>query len=189
MKIILGSSSKYRRELLEKNGYKVEVMAPDINEKVIRSHDYYELPLLVARAKADALLSKISEPSILITADVVVVCNGSLYEKPNDEKEAKAFLEIYGGGAPAEIAAALVVTNTANGKQAEGVDMTSVHFNFIPPAAIEDFIKNGDPFTKAGGFGIQSPILQPYIKEIKGTRESIMGMPLHLLEKLIKEVK
>ena len=189
MKIILGSSSKYRKELLETNGYEVEVMAPNIDEEAIRSDNYYELPLLLARAKANALLPKVSQSAILITADVVVVCDGNLYEKPKDAKETKAFLEVYSGGAPAEIAAALVVINTANGKQAEGVDMTSVHFNVIPSKAIENFIQQGDPFTKAGGFGIQSPILQPYIKEIKGTRESIMGMPIHLLEKLIKEVQ
>ena len=189
MKLILGSSSKYRRELLQENGYEVEVMFPNINEEAIRSDNYYELPLLLARPKATALLSKISEPSIVVTADVVVVCDGALYEKPRDVEEARRFLKVYSGGAPAEVAAALVVTNTANGKQAEGVDMTSVHFNVIPPKAIEDFIKEGDPFSKAGGFGIQSPILQPYIKEIKGTRESIMGMPIHLLEKLIKDVE
>jgi septum formation protein len=180
MKIILGSSSKYRKALLQEHGYEVEVISPDINEEAIRSDNYYELPLLLARAKATALLPKVSTSSIMVTADVVVICRGDLYEKPKNAKEARSFLETYSGGPPAEVIAALVVNNTANGKQAEGVDMTSVHFNFIPLKAIDSFIKEGDPFTKAGGFGIQSPILQPYIKEIRGSRESIMGMPMQL---------
>lgn len=188
MKIILGSSSKYRRELLEKNGYDVEVMAPDINEKAIRSNDYYQLPLLVARAKSNALLSKISEPSIVITADIIVVCDGALYEKPQNKKEAVSFLKKYGSGHPAETVGALVVTNTENNKKAEGIDIAKVYFNFMPPAVIEDFINSGDPYSKAGGFAIQSPILQPYINRIEGATDSIMGMPLTLLERLLKEV-
>ncbi len=189
MKIILGSSSKYRRAVLEGKGYQFETMSPDIDEKAIRTQEYYQLPLLLARAKGEALIPRVSEHALVITADQVVVCNGDLHEKPSDEAEAKLFLEKYGKGYPAETVSALVVTNTENGKQAEGVDIAKTYYNFIPQAAIEDFVKNGDPYSKAGGFAIQSPILQPYQNRIEGTEDSIMGMPLELLEKLIKEVQ
>src|SRR3989344_872465 len=106
MKIILGSSSKYRKELLENAGYQLQVMVPDIDEKAIRTDDFNQLPLLVARAKLDALIPKIAEPSIAITADVIVVCAGSVYEKPKDEQEARFFLKSYSDGNPAEVIAA-----------------------------------------------------------------------------------
>lgn len=189
MKIILGSSSKYRKQLLEEKGYRIEVMVPDIDEKAIRTDDYYKLPLLVARAKMDALISKVIEPAIVITADVVVVCSSALYEKPKDIEEARLFLKKYSEGHPAEVISALVVTNTENKKRVEGVDVAKVFFNAMPQAVIEDFIKNGDPYSKAGGFGIQLPMLQPYVNRIEGTRECVMGMPTDLLEKLIKEVE
>ena len=188
MKIILGSSSKYRKELLENAGYQLQVMVPDIDEKAIRTDDFNQLPLLVARAKLDALIPKIAEPSIAITADVIVVCAGSVYEKPKDEQEARFFLKSYSDGNPAEVIAALVVINTKNNKRAEGIDIAKVYFNVLPPTVIDEFIKNGDPFSKAGGFGIQIPILKPYVSKIEGTRECVMGMPMDLLEKLIKEV-
>lgn len=189
MKIILGSSSKYRRAVLEGKGYKFEVMSPDIDEKAIRTEDYYKLPILLARAKADALLPRISENALVVTSDQVVVCNGDLHEKPQDAVEAKLFLQKYGKGYPAETVSALVVTNTANGKKAEGVDIAKTHYNFIPENVIDDFIENGDPYSKAGGFAIQSPILQPYQNKLEGTEDSTMGMPLELLERLIKEVQ
>lgn len=189
MKIILGSSSKYRKAVLDGKGYQFEVMSPDIDEKAIRSKDYYKLPLLLARAKGDALLPKISEDALVITSDQVVVCNGDLHEKPQDAVEAKLFLQKYGKGYPAETVSALVVTNTTNGKKAEGIDIAKMYYNFIPDVVIDDFIKNGDPFSKAGGFAIQSPILQPYQNRLEGTEDSTMGMPLELLEKLIKEVR
>ncbi|MDQ3014720.1 MAG: Maf family protein [bacterium] len=189
MKIIFGSSSKYRRAVLEKHGYQFEVMSPDIDEKAIRTDDYYQLPLLLAYAKARALISLISEPAIVITADQVVVCNGDLHEKPQSSEEAKIFLQKYSNGHPAETVAALVVTNLENGKQTAGVDIAKVHYNFIPESVMDDFIKNGDPFTKAGGFAIQSSILQPYMQKVEGTEDSIMGMPIKLLEKLLAEVQ
>lgn len=189
MKIILGSSSKYRRAVLESNGYTFEVMSPDIDEKTIRTQDYYQLPLLLARAKAKALVPRISEEALVITADQVVVCNGDLHEKPKDAEEARDFLKKYGNRYPAETVSALVVTNTKNGKRGEGVDIAKTYYNFIPDAAIEEFVEKGDPYSKAGGFAIQSPILQPYQDRIEGAEDSIMGMPLELLEKLIKEVE
>lgn len=96
MKIILGSSSKPRRKVMEDNNYVFEIMSPDIDEKAIRSENYYELPLLLARAKAEALLSRIQkdeisrtnyEQAIIITADQITVCEGDLHEKPKDEKK------------------------------------------------------------------------------------------------------
>lgn len=189
MKLILGSSSKYRRAVLEKNGYQFEVMSPDIDEKAIRTDNYYQLPLLLARAKGEALIPRISEEALVITSDQVVVCNGNLHEKPRDEQEARLFLSRYGLGHPAETVSAIVVTNTKNGKKAEGVDIAKTFYNVIPEEAIDAFVKNGDPYTKAGGFAIQSPILQPYMDRIEGTEDSIMGMPLKLLEELCARVQ
>lgn len=188
VKFILGSSSKYRKEILESKGYEFDVMAPDIDEKAIRTPDSYQLSLLIARAKADALLPQISESSLIVTADQVVVCGGLLHQKPKDSQEARLFLKRYSNGAAAETVSALVVVNTHNNKRAEGVDIAKVYFKIMPPLAIEDFIKNGDPYSKAGGFAIQSPILKPYFNKMEGTEDSVMGMPLKLLEKLIKQV-
>lgn len=189
MKIILGSASKFRKAVLEENGYQFEVMSPDIDEKTIRADDYYKLPLLLANAKADALIPRISDSSLVITADQVVVCGSFLHEKPQDANEAKLALERYSNGLPAETVSALVVLNTTNGKRAGGVDIAKVFFKAMPPSVIEDFIRNGDPYSKAGSFAVQSPILKPYVEKIEGTIDSVMGMPIQLLEKLTNEVQ
>ena len=189
MKIILGSSSKYRKSVLEKAGYQFETMSPDIDEKAIRTKDYYQLPLLIARAKAAALTSRVSEPAILIASDQVVVCNNDLHEKPSSVEEARSFLQKYNAGHPPETVSAVVVVNTRTGKRAEGVDIAKCFFKPMPAEVMETFIKEGDPFSKAGGFSIQSDIMGPYLEKMEGTIDSVMGMPLALLEKLIKEVE
>lgn len=189
MKLILGSSSKYRREVLEKAGYAFEVMSPDIDEKAIRHDDFYKLPLLITKAKSEALASKVHVPAFVITADQIVVCDGKLYEKPKDADEARAFLTSYSNGHLAETVSGVGVFNTQNKKYSQGNDIAKIYFKPIPEAVMEEFIRNGDPYSRAGGFAIQSPILIPYIAKIEGTRESVMGLPIHLLEKLMEEVK
>src|SRR6185503_3195901 len=98
MKLILGSSSKYRKEILEKAGYVFDVLAPDINEKWIQTNYPYERPLILARAKADALMKKVKEPAFVIALDTVVIGEGKLYEKPETEIEAREFLKKYSEG-------------------------------------------------------------------------------------------
>jgi len=188
MKLILGSSSKYRKEVLEKAGYVFEVINPDLDEKTIIESDPYKRPLIVARAKADALLQKISEPAIVIASDIIAICEGELLEKPRDLEEAREFLRRYSEGAVPETVCAVTVCNTQTGKRYEGVDIAKTFFKPIPEEIIEKFVSEAEPLTRAGGFGVQHPILEPYIEKIEGTKESIIGMPLHLLEKLLKEI-
>src|SRR3989339_531887 len=119
MKIILGSQSQQRKRVLKEMGYEFEVLPADIDEKKIRHEDPRQLTVMLAKAKASAICSRISEPALIITADQVVVCNGKVYEKPRDVAEAKAFLQSY-ADYPAECVNGVVVTNTATGKQIEG---------------------------------------------------------------------
>ena len=187
MKLILGSSSKYRREILEKAGYSFEVLSPGVDEKGIKIADPYKRPLALAHAKADALVKKVTEPAYIITSDIIVLCDGKILEKPETEEEARIFLRKYRSGSHPETVCAVVVVNTKTGKRHEGIDIAKTFFEPFPDSVMEDFIKEGKPLERAGGFAIQHPLLRPYIKKIEGTEESIIGMPLHLLKRLLRE--
>jgi septum formation protein len=194
MNIILGSSSTYRKDILAKAGYTFDVISPDIDEKAVRSDDLHMLPLLIAEAKMDALIPKIAEakisaPTLVITSDQIVICGGALREKPKDEEEAREFLRAYSSGKPAETVVAVVVLNTETGKRVSGADTAQVYYNTIPESVIEDFIKNGNALANSGGFAIESPILKPYINKVEGTEESVMGLPIHLVEELMEQAK
>lgn len=187
MKIILGSKSFGRRQVLEKAGYTFSIMPANIDEKAIRSDNFEELPMLLARAKAEKLMSKINEPAILITSDQVVVHNGELREQPKSEQVARKYLASYGKH-PAQTHTAVVVTNTATGKQAEGLNRAKLFFKKIPSEVIEQLIEEGKVLHTAGGFIAEHPLLAPYIDRIEGTVDSITGLPLQLTEKLMEEV-
>lgn len=188
MKIILGSQSTGRKQVLTNAGYTFDIMTADIDEKSIRSDNYKELPLLLAQAKAAKLLPQITEDAILITSDQVVVCNNELREKPESEEEAYRYLRDYSAGSPAQTHTAVVVTNTKTGKQAEGVHTVQIYFHQIPENIIASLIKEGTIMKTAGGFMVEHPLLKPYVKQIDGPRDSVTGLPLKLTEELIKKV-
>ncbi len=187
MKIILGSSSENRKTILSYMGYPFDVMKPGIDEKAIRSENIREIPVLIARAKAKALLSKIKEPALLITADQVVIWNGTLREKPESKKQAKEYLASY-GEFPAETVSAITVTNTKTGKQVEGVDTAKVFFQRIPQPIIELLVAEGKVMDMAGGFVIEDKRLRYYIDKIEGTEDSILGLPIELTKRLMGSV-
>lgn len=174
--------------MLERAGYLFEVMAADIDEKAIRSDDFEELPLLLARAKAEVLLKKIEEPAILITSDQVVVYNGELREKPSDEFMAREYLASYGDSS-VRTNTAVVVVNTETGKRAEGLDVANVSLKSIPNNIIEELIHEGKVLHAAGGIIIEHPSMKPFIEILEGSTDSVTGLPLELTEKLIEEVQ
>jgi septum formation protein len=188
MRLILGSSSKYRKAVLERAGMEFETMAPDIDEKAVRSEDFYELPLLVARAKMEALKPKLSKPGIVIAADQVAICEGELREKPTSKEEAVRFLSTYSKGAPAETVSALVVHNLETGRTADGIDIAKTFFHPIPDEAVYAYIDSGEAYHNAGSFSQDDPNLSAYVKNIEGAPDSVCGMPLDLLHRLIKQV-
>ena len=187
MKIILGSSSPGRKKVMEELGLDFEVMSPDIDEKAIRRDSPKELVMAIAQAKADALVVKIKEPSLLIVSDQVVLFKGKIREKPIDENEAKKFLLSY-AHAPAETLGAVVVVDTETGKRVSGFQTAKVYFKLLPSIVIDKHIESGAALKGAGGFLLQDPLLKPYIDHIEGSIDSAAGLSKDLLKKLIKEI-
>lgn len=167
-------------------GCRFEQMQAYIDEKAIRDEDPERLTLLLARAKADALLPLIANQAILITSDQVVLCKGRMLEKPEGPDEARRFLIDY-GSSPARTVTAVVVTDTAARKRVEGVDVAEVVFRPIPPDVIERIIASGEVLHRAGGFSIEDPLFKDYIVRIEGEAESVMGLPMEMTRRLIGE--
>lgn len=188
MRLILGSQSKARRALLEQMGYAFETMNPDIDEKAIRDRDPKKLTLALANAKADVLLAKVDGEALIITSDQVVVWTNTILEKPESAEEAHTFLVGYAKH-PAETVTAVVVTNTKTGKRFGGVDVARVWFHPIPEATINELLDAPETYKYAGGFSVDDEQLKPYIAKIEGAMDSILGLPMEMTERLMKEAR
>ncbi|XP_024165654.1 7-methyl-GTP pyrophosphatase isoform X2 [Rosa chinensis] len=223
-KIILGSSSNARRKILAEMGYEFTLMTADIDEKSIRKEKPEELVMVLAQAKADAIISKIqtthskekdaepeptiviaadtaeairpklpvddyvkdAEPTLLITSDQVVVYEGAVREKPSSKEEARQFLKDYSGGHAATVGSVLV-TNLKTGFSKGEWDRVEIYFHEIPDEAIEKLIEEGTVLKVAGGLIIEHPLILPFVKEVVGTTDSVMGLPKDITERLLKE--
>lgn len=184
MKLVLGSGSAYRKKALTEMGYDFDVITADIDEKAIRDPNPDILTLKLAKAKAEAIIPKLTEPVILITSDQVIVWNNTIREKPIDESEARYFLESY-ADYPAEAVSAIIVTDTATGRQVEGVDRAKIYFKPIVRDVIDQLVANPKTYSRAGGFGAEDQILQPYIDRVEGSVDCIGGFPKRLGQELI----
>lgn len=185
--LILGSSSRFRQQILRSMGYDFTIMNPDIDEKSIRNSDPELLAVELARAKANAIAALVRDPSIIITADQVVVVGDEIREKPTTPDEARQFLRSY-RTTPAVTVSAINVINMETGKTATGVDRVKVHLKFLSDDIIEAIIAEGTIFHCAGGFAIEHPLMEPLVEKIDGERESVMGMPVTLTRRLLREV-
>ncbi|XP_043713831.1 7-methyl-GTP pyrophosphatase-like isoform X1 [Telopea speciosissima] len=194
-KIILGSSSLARRQILAEMGYEFKVMTADIDEKSIRKEKPEELVMALAEAKADAITSRLqtseykendAEATLLITADQVVVYEGKIREKPSSKEEARQFIKDYSGGHAATVGSVLV-TNLKTGTRKGGWDKAEIYFHEIPDEVMDNLIEEGIVLNVAGGLVVEHPLIIPLVEAVVGTRDSVMGLPKALTENLLQE--
>ncbi|KAK9071412.1 hypothetical protein SSX86_009981 [Deinandra increscens subsp. villosa] len=194
-KIILGSSSMARRKILEEMGYEFTVMVADIDEKSIRREKPEDLVLALAEAKADAIISRLgieghkeenAHPTLLITADTVVVYEGMIREKPSSKEEARHFVKGYSGGC-AIVVGSVVITNFTTGIKKRGWDRSEVYFHDIPDAVIDKLIDDGVTLNVAGGLMLEHPLTAPFVDTVIGTPDGVMGLSKSLTQKLLEE--
>jgi septum formation protein len=188
MKIILGSQSKGRAQMLREMGVEFETMSADIDEKAVRFSDPRQLTSVLANAKADELLKRIHEPAILITSDQVVAWNGEILEKPESLEEAKEFLRKY-NQAPARTVTAVVVVNTQTGKRVEGMSEVGVYFKHMSESQIEDMTTDPRVFTWAGAFSVLDCQERGLIERLEGPTDSVVGLPKDLTRQLMQQVQ
>ena len=187
MKLILGSASEPRQQILREMGYDFVVMKPQIDEKLIREEDPEKLVLKLALAKAQALIPLIKDDAILITSDIVMTSHGKILEKPVSPEEAREFIKGYSGSS-ADAFASAVVTNTKTGACESGVDRAVVYFNEIPSAVIDKLAQKDYAMYCSGAIRIEDPVWKKYIKKIEGDIKTFMGLPPKLTKELIEKV-
>lgn len=174
--IILASKSPRRKELL----------SIITNDFVIKTADVDEtLPENIAPDKAVEYLSKIkAEPfkndkDIVIGADTVVAIDGKILGKPKDKADAYNMLKMLSGR---EHSVFTGVTVISNGKCDTFSVETRVKFFDLTDEEINDYINTGEPFDKAGGYGIQGKG-SLLVEKIDGDYFNVVGLPVSKLAK------
>lgn len=184
-KLILGSASPRRQELLKSLGFEFRNQPVKVDETLWpKNLEAQEIPIYLAELKADAYEEELKENELLITADTVVWCEGKVFNKPENFAEGKKMLETLSGKMHEVFTA--VCLKSAN-KQTTFYDVSKVYFKKLKTYEIEYYLTNYSPYDKAGGYGVQDWIGYIGIDKIEGSFYNVMGLPVkELYEELIK---
>ena len=186
LEIILGSQSPRRRELMAGLDLPFTAVTIDANEHYPAELQGGDIPYYISRAKAHAYEGKLKEGQLLITADTIVWLDGQMLGKPHDEAEAYAMLRALSGKTHQVFTA---VTFVQKGKAMETVvDKTDVTFAELTDDEIRHYIQKYRPFDKAGAYGVQEWIGYIACTGMKGSYFNVMGFPVHLVYKALKQM-
>lgn len=184
-KIILASNSPRRKELLGGLGivYEVKTM-PDIDESYPEGLGCEEIPMYIARAKADAYLPMINNNELIITADTIVWLNGLVMGKPKNETEACDMLQRLSGHTHQVVTGVCITTRN---KQKCFATVTDVTFANLSEEEIKHYVTQYKPMDKAGAYGIQEWIGFVGVQSISGSYFNVVGLPIQRLYSELKE--
>jgi len=182
-KIILGSRSPRRQELLKQMGISFEVVVKETNEDYLTTLKAEQIAVYLSEKKAQAF-NDLDDETILITADTIVWLNSRVINKPENVEDAYKILnELSGQMHQVFTGVFLKKRNKIHSFFAE----TKVFFKPLEEDEINFYINQHQPFDKAGSYGIQEWIGYIGIEKIDGSYTNVMGLPTQdLYRELLK---
>lgn len=177
---ILASSSPRRHELLSLLGHPFEVASPDVDESPRPDETPEDLVVRLAALKAGACRRP---DAVTIAADTVVTLDDRILGKPANPADAARMLRLLAGRTHEVLSGVAVATGEA---VHSGIESTAVTFCPIATSEIDAYVTTGEPLDKAGAYGIQG-IGGRFVTEIHGNYHNVVGLPLPLLTRLLRE--
>jgi septum formation protein len=182
--LYLASKSPRRQELLKAAGIQFTLIDIDVEETHPIDMEVEDIPLYLAKKKAEAAIPLIDQEGLILAADSVVILDAKVYGKPSNKDEAIEMIAALAGRHH------LVITGVFIGNHSRGVgfsDYTSVWLEPMTLEEIEHYVTVSPPLDKAGAYGIQDWIGWTKVSRIEGSYANVMGLPVHLVyENLLK---
>ncbi len=175
MRIILGSASPRRKELLGAMGYEFEVLTADIDESYPEELEKEAIAIYIAEQKAKALLPYLNtKTDLLICADTIVCLDNEVLGKPTGSEDAKSMIRKLSGKTH-EVFTGVVIQNQEQKKSF--FDRTAVTFKYLSDSEIDYYVDRFKPYDKAGSYGIQDWVGMVGVEKIEGSYTNVMGLP------------
>jgi septum formation protein len=160
---------------MKEAGFTFEVIKPDVEESFPPELPVDQVARYVAMRKAEYFRPTIKD-EVVLTADTVVIINGTILNKPVDRADAIRMLSILSGNTHTVMTGVCLMS-----KEKEDVfdDTTEVTFKSLHRADIEYYVDHYKPFDKAGSYGAQDWIGLVAVERIDGSYFNVMGLPVH----------
>ena len=179
MKVILGSQSPRRRDILTARGAEFTVIVANTDERceITNPIDFVRE---VSKRKAQAISNLCDKADLVITADTVVAVDNEILGKPCDIDDCRRMINKISGRTHEVITG---VTMCCNGRTVFDCEVTKVTFCKMKQSEIESYISTSEPYDKAGGYAVQGNARQ-YITSVDGNYNNVVGLPDDLVEKM-----
>ena len=176
--VILASKSPRRRELLARITPDFEVVVAEEAEVLPADVTPEETPVYLAAYKAGSVAA--SRPDkVVIGSDTVVIIDGTVLGKPRDKDDAARMLRLLSGRKHTVVTGCCLICGT---RWLSFSERTRVEFYALSDREIEEYIATGEPFDKAGAYGIQGQG-SLLVKGIEGDYFNVMGLPVARLKR------
>ena len=184
-RLVLGSSSPYRKALLEKLDLSFDCDSPDIDETPLKGEHPKDMVARLAKAKAQAIAERHPQ-SIIIASDQCATLDGQIIGKPGDFDNAFAQLR-NASGRTVTFYTSLCVFNAGTNQYQETVEPFYVYFRQLTDSEIENYLKKEEPYNCAGSFKSEGLGISLFERLEGNDPNTLIGLPLIQLIKMLDE--
>lgn len=182
-KLYLASASPRRHALLEQVGLDFVIVHAPVEETLQGPLDAALSAL--ARKKALAAQAQASD-GVILAADTVVVCQGRVFGKPENVRQAQQMLRALSGTVH-QVKTGVCVLDGVSGRSLCTVETTDVTFEALSETQIAQYIQSGEPMDKAGAYAIQGLGAQ-FVRKINGCYYNVVGLPVAATLGLLRQL-
>lgn len=189
--LVLASASPRRRQLLKDAGFSCLVHPSQISEKLSENMMIDDQLRDLSRRKAEHVFNEYysihKDPFIVLGADTEVVIHGEALGKPESETQATAFLKLLSGGFH-EVKTAVHLIESTRKEHVSLLETTLIEFHDLTDQQIQDYVKTGEPFDKAGGYAIQG-LGGKLVRRTSGFFSNVVGLPVEKVVEIFNQKK
>ena len=184
--IILASASPRRKELLKQIGFEFTCI-PSHKEEVFTEISPENIVKQLALLKAEDIAGQVSDQSIIIGADTIVVHDNEVLGKPKNKDHAYQILnKLQGNRHRVYTGVCIIVKEEDSMLKFQFADRTEVCMYPMTEQEINDYIHTEEPMDKAGAYAIQG-IGSSFVEKIIGDYNTVVGFPLSRFYQIMKE--
>ncbi|HEU4601387.1 MAG TPA: nucleoside triphosphate pyrophosphatase [Steroidobacteraceae bacterium] len=176
LRLVLGSTSLYRKQLLERLGIAFTVAASNVDEEPLPGETPLDLVNRLARAKADAVAARQTK-ALVIGSDQLAVCGREVLGKPGSGERAIAQLKAL-SGQRVQFHTAVHVVDSSSGANEGHCDITTVYFRELTDNEIRRYVARDKPYDCAGGFKVEALGISLFTRVESSDPTALVGLPL-----------
>ena len=183
-RLVLASTSPYRKALLERLGIAFEIAAPHVDERPLRGESPRDTALRLSGLKAQAVRSA-HRDALIIGSDQVATSQGRLLDKPGEHASALRQLRALSGKS-AEFQTAVTLLDAASSQSQMRVVPCRVQFRTLDEARIESYLRREQPYDCAGSAKIEGLGIALVARIETEDPTSLIGLPLIALTEMLE---